>query len=77
MKEEIAKMYAQALIDDLAPNVFADHVMRLFSVVGRSEQFYCASARIIDMNGVRINATFVRWNISTIQLQLTVRCFVQ
>lgn len=34
MKEEIAKMYAQALYDDLPPNVFADQVLRLFNVVG-------------------------------------------
>jgi hypothetical protein len=38
MKEEIEKMYVQALIDDLPPNVFADQVLRLFSVVGQSEQ---------------------------------------
>lgn len=34
MKEEISKMYAQALYDDLPPNVFADQVLRLFDVVG-------------------------------------------
>jgi hypothetical protein len=34
MKEKIAEMYAQALIDDLAPNVFADQVLRLFNVSG-------------------------------------------
>lgn len=34
MKEEIAKMYAQALYDNLPPNVFADKVLRLFDVVG-------------------------------------------
>lgn len=34
MKEEIAKMYAQALYDDLPPNVFADQVLSLFDVVG-------------------------------------------
>ena len=34
MKEKIAKMYTQALIDDLAPNVFADQVLRLFNVSG-------------------------------------------
>lgn len=34
MKEEIAKMYAQALYDDLPPNVFAEQVLRLFDVVG-------------------------------------------
>lgn len=34
MKEEIAKMYAQALYDDLPPNVFAEKVLRLFDVVG-------------------------------------------
>jgi hypothetical protein len=41
MKEKIEQMYIQALIDDLAPNVFADQVLRLFSVVGRSEQLKC------------------------------------
>ena len=35
MKEEIAKIYAQALYDDLPPNVFADQVLRLFGVIGR------------------------------------------
>jgi len=34
MKEKIAEMYAQALIDDLAPNVFADQVLRLFNFIG-------------------------------------------
>lgn len=34
MKEKIAEMYAQALYDDLPPNVFADQVLRLFDVVG-------------------------------------------
>ena len=34
MKEKIAEMYAQALYDDLPPNVFADQVLRLFGVVG-------------------------------------------
>jgi len=34
MKEEIAKMYAQALYDDLPPNVFAEQVLRLFNIVG-------------------------------------------
>lgn len=29
MKEKIAEMYAQALYDDLPPNVFADQVLRL------------------------------------------------
>lgn len=32
MKEQIEKMYIQALIDDLPPNVFADQVLRLFGV---------------------------------------------
>ena len=41
MKEEIEKMYIQALIDDLAPNVFADQVLRLVAVVGQSEQLLC------------------------------------
>ena len=36
MKEEIAKIYTQALYDDLPPNVFADQVLRLFDVVGSS-----------------------------------------
>jgi hypothetical protein len=30
MKEQLEKMYIQALIDDLPPNVFADQVLRLF-----------------------------------------------
>lgn len=34
MKEEIAKIYEQALYDDLPPNVFADQVLRLFGVIG-------------------------------------------
>ena len=34
MKEQIEKMYIQALIDDLPPNVFADQVLRLFGVSG-------------------------------------------
>ena len=34
MKEKIAEMYTQALIDDLAPNVFAEQVLRLFNVSG-------------------------------------------
>jgi hypothetical protein len=34
MKEKIAELYAQALVDDLAPNVFADQVLRLFGVSG-------------------------------------------
>lgn len=34
MKEQIEKMYIQALIDDLPPNVFAEQVLRLFDVVG-------------------------------------------
>lgn len=32
MKEQIEKMYIQALIDDLPPNVFANQVLRLFDV---------------------------------------------
>lgn len=32
MKEQIERMYIQALIDDLPPNVFADQVLRLFNV---------------------------------------------
>lgn len=34
MKEQIEKMYIQALIDDLPPNVFAGQVLRLFAVSG-------------------------------------------
>lgn len=34
MKEQIEKMYIQALIYDLPPNVFAEQVLRLFDVVG-------------------------------------------
>ena len=37
MKEKIAKMYEQALYDDLPPNVFADQVLRLFDVSQQSE----------------------------------------
>lgn len=33
MKEKIEQMYIQALIDDLAPNVFADQVLRLLDTV--------------------------------------------
>lgn len=32
MKEEIAKIYAEGLYNDLPPNVFADQVLRLFIV---------------------------------------------
>lgn len=35
MKEEIAKIYEQALHDDLTPDVFADQVLRLLGVIGR------------------------------------------
>ena len=35
MKEQIEKMYIQALIDYLPPNVFADQVLRLFGVSKR------------------------------------------
>ena len=38
MKEEIEKMYIQALKEDLPSNVFADQVLRLLDVVGRNEQ---------------------------------------
>lgn len=31
MKEKIAQMYIQALIDDLAPNVFAEQILNLLS----------------------------------------------
>lgn len=34
MKEEIAKMYAQALNDNLHPNIFAEQALRLFAEVG-------------------------------------------
>jgi len=34
MKDKIAEMYAQSLIDVLAPDVFADQVLRLISVTG-------------------------------------------
>jgi len=34
MKKEIEKMYAQALIGDLPPNIFADKILRLFNVSG-------------------------------------------
>jgi hypothetical protein len=32
MKEKIEQIYIQALIDDVAPNVFADQVLRLLDV---------------------------------------------
>jgi hypothetical protein len=38
MKEKIEQMYIQALIDDLAPNVFADQVLRLLGVGTRTFQ---------------------------------------
>ena len=41
MKEKIAEMYAQALIDDIAPNVFADQVLRLFIVSGLLLTEFC------------------------------------
>ena len=34
MKEQIEKMYIQALIDDLPPNVFANQVLHLFDFSG-------------------------------------------
>lgn len=36
MKEQIEKLYIQALIDDLPPNVFANQILRLFEVSGIS-----------------------------------------
>jgi len=50
MKEELEKMYVQALIDDLPTNVFAEHILRLFSVSGRSEQFVCLCPRTKEDN---------------------------
>jgi hypothetical protein len=41
MKEKIAEIYAQALIDDLAPNVFADQVLRLLIVSGSLLTEFC------------------------------------
>jgi hypothetical protein len=61
MKEEIEKMYVQALIDDLPPNVFADKVLRLFSVVGRSEQLILIKTKNSDgknTNGTRENLLY-------------------
>ena len=40
-------------------------------VEGEANSFIALPTRIIDTNGVRINATFVRWNISTIKLPTT------
>lgn len=34
MKEQIEKIYVDAINEDLPPNVFADKVLRLFSVSG-------------------------------------------
>ena len=34
MKEQIEKLYIDALNEDLPPNVFADQVLRLFNVSG-------------------------------------------
>ena len=39
MKDKIEQMYIQALIDDLAPNVFADQVLRLLGVGTRTFLF--------------------------------------
>ena len=39
MKDKIEQMYIQALIDDLAPNVFADQVLRLLGVGTRTFRF--------------------------------------
>lgn len=39
MKEIIEQMYMQALIDDLAPNVFADQVLHLLGFGTRTFQF--------------------------------------
>lgn len=38
MKDKIEKMYTQALIDDLAPNVFAEQIMLLFNGKDRNEE---------------------------------------
>ena len=37
-KKQIEEMYTDALYNDEAPNVFADRILALFSVVGQSEQ---------------------------------------
>ena len=55
MKQKIEQMYIQALIDDLAPNVFADQVLRLFSVVGQSEQLVCKCGLPKDKKGGNFN----------------------
>lgn len=34
MKEKIVKIYAQAVYDDLPPNVFADEILNLLSISG-------------------------------------------
>ena len=41
MKEIIAEIYAQALIDDLAPNVFADQVLNLLTSSGSLIKEFC------------------------------------
>lgn len=50
MKEIIEQMYIQALMDDLAPNVFADQVLRLFDVSGS-----------LPMTEQEIDSAFKEW----------------
>ena len=47
-KKQIEEMYADALYNDEAPNVFADRILALFSVVGQSEQLNCEHEWKVD-----------------------------
>ena len=53
MKEQIEKMYIQALIDDLPPNVFADQVLRLFNVGGAKRKLVCPHCKSGEENFTR------------------------
>lgn len=53
MKEEIAKMYEQALIDDLPSNLFADQVLRLFNVSGAKRKLVCPHCKSGEENFTR------------------------
>ena len=61
MKEEIEKMYAQALYDDTPPNVFADQVLRLFGVRGSflADEFH----EWIELNDWQFNPVSFNGNI--------------
>lgn len=58
MKEQIEKLYVNALNEDLPPNVFADQVLRLFNVSGslpRSCYYQCK-----ECNEWRMIGTFCK-----------------